>query len=985
MLIPRRWLPSTLAVCFMAAGARMPPVVAADPANASSLAQPWPIEKALASLQVKEGFVVELAAAEPLVADPVAIDFGPDGRLWVADMTDYTRHVDAEFDQTGSVRVLLDTDGDGRYDQSSVFAGKLRFPTDVKSWRGGVIVCDAPDVIYFEDTDGDLQADVRRVLLTGFETHNPQARVNGLRWGLDNWLHGACGIFGGKITTSSGRQVELGGRDFRFRPDAGQLEPLTGKTQQGLARDDWGNWFGCENESTLDHYPLVDRYLARNTHVAPPPAEAYVPFGGDDPNELFPIGAPTLFALSGPPGRPTSICGLEVYRDELLGDEFANNAFVAEPVNGLVHRRVLQARGSTFRGLRAADEQRREFLASTDPWFRLVQIRTGPDGCLYVVDMHRAVIEDPEFIPPESLRQLDLFAGRDEGRILRIRPATVPPRPVLRLDRMATPELVAALDSPNGPQRDLAQELLVQRRAVDAAPLLMTVVRTAARPATRLQALCALEGLHALDAVLVSEALGDADASVRRHAIRVGELFAGGSAEIRAKLFELLHDKDPQVRLQLAYSLGEIDDSRVPAALAGLAWEHHDDPYLLAAAWSSVNRGNVSGVIRNLLERAGDGAIPDSLIEPTITLAFELGSPRDVELIAARVGGAANDHAAEWRLAAAAILLEHARKQPAGDASRVRGLAEQLAPVIAAAKVLVDAKSGDAHKAIAGLRVLVAHNPESTDLVPALTGRLGSLNPPDVQQAAVVLMASIKTAEAGAALLSDWSSLTPAVRGRAFDAMIGRREFTSLLLAKLADGELKALDFDALQRQRLLEHPDEAVRQEAAAVLAGAIDADRDRIVREYASADVEGDAMRGRQAFAKNCSSCHRLESQGHAVGPDLAALTTRTRDALTASILDPNRAVDGRYQQYTAYTVEGLAHTGVLVAETSTSITLVEQEGKSLTLLRPDVDVLQSSDKSLMPEGFERDLTPQDVADVIAYLNNVGTAPKPVAGGRR
>jgi putative membrane-bound dehydrogenase-like protein len=354
-------------------------------------AEPVPLEKALASIKVKPEFVVELAAAEPLIADPVAIDFGPDGRLWVADMTDYGQYVHDEFEQTGSVRVLTDLDGDGRYDESQVFQGGMRFPTDVKAWRNGVIVCDAPDVIYLEDGDGDGRADVRKVLLTGFATANAQARVNSLRWGLDNWLYGSCGLLGGKVRTFTGQEVDIS-RDFRFRPDTGELEPVTGSTQQGRARDDWGNWFGCDNTVLLRHYPLVDHYLARNPHIAPPPTDVLVPTG-ETPDALFPIGEPTIYTLSGPPGLPTAACGLEFYRDELLGSDFTNNAFVAEPVNQLVHREVLTPQGSTFAGKRAVDEADREFLASTDPWFRPVQIRTGLDGCLYVVDMHREVIE----------------------------------------------------------------------------------------------------------------------------------------------------------------------------------------------------------------------------------------------------------------------------------------------------------------------------------------------------------------------------------------------------------------------------------------------------------------------------------------------------------------------------------------------------------------------------------------------------------------
>ena len=260
----------------------------------------------------------------------------------------------------------------------------------------------------------------------------------------------------------------------------------------------------------MDHYPLEDRYLSRNPHIAPPAVEVSIP-AGSDPNRLYPIGELTLFKMSGPPGRPTAACGLEVYRDELLGADFANNVFVAEPVNRLIHRRQLAPHGATFDGIRAADESNVDFLASTDPWFRPVQVRTGLDGCLYVVDMHREVIEHKKFIPEEELEGLNLTAGREQGRIYRIRPTNVAAtRADARLDELDAKALAAAIDSPNGPQRDWIQQTLVQRRAKEAVPGLIAVFRQSSRPAARLQALCTLDGLQALDGELLVAALADA-------------------------------------------------------------------------------------------------------------------------------------------------------------------------------------------------------------------------------------------------------------------------------------------------------------------------------------------------------------------------------------------------------------------------------------------------------------------------------------------
>ena len=257
--------------------------------------------------------------------------------------------------------------------------------------------------------------------------------------------------------------------------------------------------------------------------------------------------------------RFTSACGFTIYRDDLFGPQFAGNLFVCEPVHDLVSRRILTPQGSTFKGRRAIDERSSEFVASADNWCRPTMAVTGPDGALWITDMYRQVIEHPEWIPKTTQQTLDLRAGHDMGRIYRVYPAGVTPRPIPRIDQLDTLGLVAALDSPSGWQRDTAQRLLVERQDRTAVAKLEELARGGTSPRARLHALCSLDGLGALSVPVITHALKDAHPGVRRHAVRLSEQFMNRFADVGPALLSLVTDPDAQVRMQLAYTLGEWD------------------------------------------------------------------------------------------------------------------------------------------------------------------------------------------------------------------------------------------------------------------------------------------------------------------------------------------------------------------------------------------------------------------------------------------
>ncbi len=933
-------------------------------------------QQSQALIKTKPGLRVDLVAAEPLVADPVAIAFGPDGKLWVAEMADYPSGKSGRFEPGGRIVFLEDTNGDGILDKSTVFLDNLPFPTGVLPWRKGVLICAAPDIIYAEDTDGDGTADKVEPLYSGFGTHNYHGRVNSLQYGLDGWVYGSCGLFGGDILCHKTKKtVALGDRDFRIKPDTGELEPATGRTQQGRARDDRGNWFGCDNSNILRHYVLDDHYLRRNPFVTyPNPAVNIAPS-----NRLFSLKSDAQrFALSGPPNTVTAACGLGIYRDFLLGPEFHGNAFTCEPVNLLITRRILKPKDSTFTAERAADELNSEFLASTDGWFRPVHVLTGPDGGLWVADMYRYLIEHPRWIPPADLAKIDTRAGSGLGRIYRVRPEKEPLRTWERLDKLDTTGLVAALNSPNGWQRDTAMMMLIWKNDPAAKPLLEQLVRESKNALARMQALCTLDLLGGASDELVLAALKDASSFVQQHAVRIGGT--------RPKEFtpKVLIDGlkpaqgDREVAFQLTYALGASPTADAGEWLAIAAYIQ--DPHLVAATMSGLNAGNLSKFTETLVAYTRTTAPPASVMRDLLATAagVDKGSQLPKVLEAVTKG----DSFKPWQLAAVLGALDSLERQGKPWDKLAPDVRRAIEPVVAFARKLSEKEDAVEADLLAAVPLLGRDPITRADDLKRLAGLLAATRPAAVQSAAVTALARTSDKSAPAALVSAFGAASPALRTRILDAILSRSAWHTELLAAIEKGTIPAGQIDAARRQQLVGSPNATVRQQAEKLFAGG-SPDRAKVIEDYKSAlGLKGDKTRGKAVFAKSCAACHVLEGTGHAVGPDLAALANKSPLYLLSEILDPNRNLDSRYTEYQAITKDERTISGILAAETATSITLRGQQAKEDTILRSDLHTLRGTAKSLMPEGLEKDVSKQDMADLVAYLTANEPLPKKLSG---
>ncbi len=967
------------------------PVAGIEPDFSAELPRIAPAEpaEALKTFQVQTGFQIELVAAEPLVNDPVAAAFDEDGRLLVVEMRGYSEQPDQRLSR---VRLLEDTDADGRFDKSTVFVDGLSWPTAVACYDGGVFVGDAPDIWYFKDTDGDGQADERRVVFTGFGKSNVQGLLNSFAWGLDNRIHGATSSAGGQVRRGdrpNDAAVNLNGRDFAFDPRSLELSATSGGAQHGMSFDAWGRKFVCSNSDHLQQVMFEDRYLARNPYLSAPGAR--VSIAADGPQaEVFRISpvepwriVRTRLRVSGAAPGPiegggraagyfTGATGATIYRGDAWPTTALETAIIGDVGSNLVHRKRLEPNGLEFIA-RRIDEQS-EFVASRDIWFRPAQFLNAPDGTLYVLDVYREVIEHPASLPPVIKRHLDLTSGRDRGRIYRIAPEGLQARrSPPKLSASTTEELVALLGHPNGWRRETASRLLYERRDPQAPALLERMAAESKSPLGRLHALHALAGLSALAEATLIDRLADEHPGVREHAVKLAETMLD-KPRLAAVVAAMTGDDDLRVRYQLAFTLGELESPERLAALARLARRDAGDRWMRLAIQSSLG----TGADEVLGQLSGDETFRKTASGRAFleTLARQVGLANradEVRVALKTIDGLAKDDSS----ATAAVV----RGLAAGAAQRGAKLSDLLAAdpqsrakeILASLLAAARATAADDEQPVAARVEAIAMLPLGPfgDAAEIATGLLNHRQPQGVQSAALQMLKKFDDRSIARRVLSAWPHFSPPLRAAATELLFARPAWTSALLDAIDQDVVHAVDIDPARFKQLAVRGEPATRRRAQQLLASLQLGRRGDVVDQYRDVlALRGDAERGKAAFKKVCAACHRVGDLGHEIGPNLATVKNRGAEAILVNVLDPNREVNPQFINYVAITDDGRTLTGMVAAETATSVTLRRAEGASDTLLRGNLDELQSTGLSLMPEGIEKDLHKQDLADLIEFL---------------
>ncbi len=625
---------------------------------------------------------------------------------------------------------------------------------------------------------------------------------------------------------------------------------------------------------------------------------------------------------------------------------------------------------------RRADKGK-EFLSSTDNWFRPAQFANGPDGNLYVIDVYREVIEHPLSLPPQIKQHLDLTSGRDRGRIYRIAPMGFRQGPPTRLGQAATAQLVAALESRNGWQRDTAARLLFERQDRKAVEPLSKLAAESKLPQARAQALVSLAGLGALAADQLLPRLADESPRVREQAARLSERLANDSRPLRAKLFELASDPDMRVRYQLAFSLGELKDPGRFAALAAILRRDPGNRWIRLAALSSLAEG--AGEVFALLSADTSWRTSDEARGLLGELAQYIGRQNRADEKRKLLAVVESLPDSDSPLAAAIV-----RGLGQGLARGKQGLAAQLdSPSSSRAQQVLNTMLAKAREDAAADGKPPAARIEAIgiltfgDFQPAqevLAGLLSNQQPQDVQSAAVHALAAFADAGVAPTLIDAWPSFSPRLRAEVAEVLFSRAIWLSALVAAAEQGKLSLADLEPARLKVLEGHPDASIQKRAAPLLAKTRVGRRQDVVEAYRGAlTANGDASRGRAVFAKICAACHRLDGVGHEIGPNLASFRNRGAEAILVNVLDPNREVNPQYVNYVVITHDGRSMTGMVAAETATSVTLKRAEDVTDVVERDNIEQLRSTGQSIMPEGMEKQIDQAAMADLLAYLMGV------------
>ncbi len=949
--------------------------------------------EALKQFKLEQGLRLELVAAEPEVVSPVAVAWDESGKMFVAENRGYPLGPGEGKPPAGVIAQLEDVDGDGYYEKRTVFADGLTFPNGLQRWLGGWIVTCAPDILYLKDTDGDGKADVRQVWLTGFNTNQTtQLRVSHPTLGPDGWIYLTSGLTGGTITSPKNpklKPVTFKKNDSRFHPRTLQFEVLGGTGQFGMTFDAFGRRFTTSNRNPLQHVVLEPRHLKRNPHYAfSEMVQDVAPYG--DAGKVHPLSTdgttasfmPSLMATPHA-GSFTSACGSHVFYGLALTPMHVGDVFVCEPAQNLVQRQILSAEGSTFRSQPADDKA--DFLATADSWFRPVYTTTGPEGALYICDMYRRVIDHPQYLPENIRKTADFESGKDKGRIYRVVGEKVSAKDMKAarkpdLGNLKSADYMKLLTTDNSWVREVARRRIIEDPSGMSRDQMQRLARQRNNVYGSAAAVSASFSVRPRDEVFMRSILASSSPEMRELGLAIAE----GSFRESDFLVEIIDrsadDPEPRVRFQCALALGEGKDERMVPPLLRIALRDGADKWTRAAVLSSIGERSPD-LFKGLVEEGNRGTPVNPILMQSMgqILAASQIPERMIYLLTLVDPNAEPD----WPMAFLSGVAEGLRGKVKGPASSpVLNLVAMDTTYSAEAAAVVSGfferalKTVQNTEAAEGQRLAAIGLLAQADYAQAGKILLGLIEPKQasaLQVAAIRSLGAMNEAKVAEALVTRerWRAYSPPVREAVVGTVMSQTRYLPALLDAVEAGNVQAWSLTPQRRTQLMKSKDEAIRKRATPLFESAGAGDRMKVYEEYKTIlSLKANAANGHEVFKRVCASCHKMGSDGANVGPDLTGVRNQTAEVLLLHILVPEYEIYPGYISYEVETKDGESLTGLLASETASSVTLRRALGQEDTILRANIASMTSTSLSLMPQELEKTMTKQELADVIGFL---------------
>jgi putative heme-binding domain-containing protein len=930
-------------------------------------------EEAIAKMVVPEGFHVELLASEPDIVNPVAMTIDERGRFWITESVEYPRHPAGKGKDR--VKILEDTDGDGKIDKVTVFAEGLNIPSGIAVGYGGVWVSNSPDILYYPLAADGVTAGEPQVVVTGFGRADTHEMPNTLTWGPDGWLYGLNGVFNpGVVKSNNGKTYRFTCALFRIHPRTREFQIVCEGTSNpwGLAWDAEGSAF--VSACVIDHlWHLTETgYYHRQ--------------GGPYPPFTWELGS-----IVNHHHQKAAYCGLHYFDSDAYPEQYRGKLFMGNIHGDCINVDKLQHNGSTYLATAEPD-----FLTANDAWFMPVSQKTGPDGSLYILDWYDKYhcYQDASF-DPEGI-------DRTYGRLYRVRYKDTPRAPKFNLAEETDDQLIERLKSPNVYFRDLAQRLLCERNHPAARQKLEQLVLDDEAPRkARMHALWSLIGTGSLEKEFHLKLLSHDDAGYRAWGVRAAGNYGNVSPTVRDRVVAMTADDSPDVKLQVAIAARKISGIDAMPTLLAVLSTCGDDKLIPAIVWQNLyplmENGGARYVellskqelkrgspVADMLPRAADRMLAADA-KPAGDLYVVLLERADAEVTRpclVRLAERLMHHELPSEKSSAlqeqlqpklAAIVSSADRPLRFEAALVagawhNGAADDLLRRDAAADMEPENRRREA------LEVLLSvHDSQAVDIAAAMLKN--PKLPMNARAAVLAALGAVDDPSVGTTVLKSYEAFEPELKPKAIELLTQRVVWARQLLDAIGRKELPTTVLNANQVAKLLARKDDEL---AALVKArwGTVrttrDPQREQFVAQMRTLvrSAEGDPVQGAAVFKKVCAQCHKIYGEGADVGPDITSNGRNEFEQLLSNVFDPSLVIGAAYQAVTVVTNDGRSLTGLLTEEDDKHVVIKLAGGAVQTIPRDEIDTFNKSNLSLMPEGLEKQLKPQEIIDLFSFL---------------